>query len=615
MTIDTRADAATGAVATDQLVEDTDALNLPPGASTGRTGALRRLIGYVTARGSRVRLTISLALRAIAVVGLALLPLLSGDAIDAVASRDAGRLDHVVLVMAISIVVTGAASLIAERVTAVLSTAAVKRLQDDAFGSLQDVSMSYYSTHPPGDLVSRLSNDVEAIASWFQDALGPILRAGFQIVLFIGIMLLVDWRLTVVALLIVPLYLWGSSGIQRSAAPAYRELQETVGDLSAYHEETLDGHKVIIAHGRADWAVAANTERANRTYRVGRRAWLTSLSQVPLTTAATTLQSALVLAIGSIWVIAGDTTIGTLVAFVGYVSLLAGPMSDVAKLTSSTLNAGAAGRRVFEVIDARPTVVDAPDAVDYRFDGGHVVFERVDFSYRGPGHPLQLTDLSFDVLPGQKIGICGPSGAGKSTIINVLTRYYDIVGGRILLDGQDLGTLRQRSLRERIGMVPQEAFLFSASVMDNLRYARRDATVDEAVAAARNANCHDWIQRLPQGYDTVLTERGANLSQGQRQMLTIARAMVADPDILILDEATSNVDTRNERLINQAVSRLLAGRTSFVIAHRLSTIMDADRILVLDMGRLVESGSHDDLMARGGVYRRLFMSQFRNSAR
>jgi ATP-binding cassette subfamily B protein len=293
----------------------------------------------------------------------------------------------------------------------------------------------------------------------------------------------------------------------------------------------------------------------------------------------------------------------------GYAGLLASPLSIMANLTSPVLNAIAGGRRVFAIIDEQPTVQDAPDATDYEFRGGHIVFEDVDFSYV-PGRKI-LRHNTFEAKPGQKIGICGPTGAGKSTIINILTRYYDVDSGQITIDGQPLEKLTQHSLREQVGVVLQEAYLFSDTVMNNLKYARKGATDEECIAAAKQANAHEFIMNLPQGYDTMLTERGASLSQGQRQMITIALAMVAQPKILVLYEATSNVDTRTEKLINEGLARLMEGRTSFVIAHRLSTIQDADRILVLNAGEIIEQGTHDELMARRGFYYNLYMSQFK----
>ena len=331
--------------------------------------------------------------------------------------------------------------------------------------------------------------------------------------------------------------------------------------------------------------------------------------QTPLTIALNVVQTVIVLVVGALQVVNGNATLGEVIAFTGYAGLLATSLSDLANLADTVQNAGAGGRRVFAIVDEKPSVVDAPTARPFEFGGGHVQFTNVDFSYV-KGRKI-LKHNTFDAQAGQKIGLCGPTGAGKSTIINLLTRYYDIDAGQITIDGQNITLTTQDSLRRQIGVVLQEAFLFTDTVMNNLKYARATATEEECIAAAKEANAHEFIMNLPQGYNTVMTERGANLSQGRRQMLTIARAMVANPKILVLDEATSNVDTRTEQLIQEGLTRLMKGRTSFVIAHRLSTIRDSDKILVINGGEIVEQGTHEELMEKEGFYYTLFMSQFK----
>ena len=425
-------------------------------------------------------------------------------------------------------------------------------------------------------------------------------------------MLVIDWRLAIAALLVVPAMLVITSVVERLSGPAFSKMQDEIGELSGFYEETISGHRIITANRRQEWAMAANKDRADGVFTVGTKSFFLSLLQFPITTAMSMLQIVIVVVVGALLAVEHMTQIGVIVSFIGYAGLLASPLSEIANLTGTLLQAVAAGRRYYAIMETKPTTVDAPDATPFEFEGGHVQFENVDFSYI-PGRRI-LKDNTFEALPGQMIGICGPTGAGKSTIINILTRYYDIDDGTILIDGQNLATLTQQSLRRSIGTVLQEAYLFSDTVMNNLRYAREGATDEECIAAAREANAHEFITNLPQGYDTLMIERGANLSQGQRQMITIARAMVADPKILILDEATSNVDTRTERLIQQGLQRLMKGRTSFVIAHRLSTIRPAAKILVVRSGEIVEIGSHDELMAAKGFYHSLYMSQFKGKA-
>ncbi|NJM08418.1 ABC transporter ATP-binding protein [Candidatus Gracilibacteria bacterium] len=321
------------------------------------------------------------------------------------------------------------------------------------------------------------------------------------------------------------------------------------------------------------------------------------------------MQLALIALVGSIQAIEGVFGFGTVVTFITYSNQLQVPVQQLGQIYNTILQAAAGAARVFAVLDEQSTVRDAPDAKELTLNGGHVVFDNVDFSYV-KGRKI-LRNNTFEALPGQKIGLCGPTGAGKSTIMNILTRYYDVDSGTVSIDGQNIAGLRQASLRQQIGAVLQEAFLFSDTVMNNLKYARAGATDAECIAAAQEANAHEFIMQLPHGYDTLLSERGANLSQGQRQMLTIARAMVANPKLLILDEATSNVDTRTEKLIQQGLQRLMAGKTSFVIAHRLSTIRDSQRILAIKDGVILEQGTHEELMANKGLYYDLYMTQFR----
>jgi ATP-binding cassette subfamily B protein len=552
-----------------------------------------------------------LVLRVIGLLGLVALPFFTGQAIN-VLSEPGGTTEELqtwVILAFIAGLIFLVFSFFAERIFARLATTGLYLLQTDLFAHIQTLSLTFFDRQPLGELMSRVTNDTETISLFFENAVAQIIRAIIQVLLIILIMLVIDWRLTLVALIIVPVMLVLTSIVERIASPAFAKLQEELGTVSGFQEETISGYKVIISSRRHAWAEDSNQALAGGVYEVGSKAFFTSLLQFPLTMSLSLMQVVVVLAVGGLMVLEGETTLGVVIAFTTYVALLASPLSEIANLTSTTLNAAAGGRRVFAIIDEQPTVTDAPDAQDFEFKGGHVEFEDVDFSYV-PGRKI-LRHNTFAAEPGQKIGICGPTGAGKSTIINILTRYYDIDSGTILIDGQDLKNLTQSSLRQQIGAVLQEAFLFSDTVMNNLKYARKGATDEECIEAAKQANAHEFIVHLPQGYDTMMTERGANLSQGQRQMITIARAMVAQPKILILDEATSNVDTRTEKLIQEGLRRLMEGKTSFSIAHRLSTIRDSHKILVVNGGEIVEIGPHDELMAQKGFYYALYMSQFK----
>jgi ATP-binding cassette subfamily B protein len=573
-----------------------------------------RLLDYMTRGEARNPFMLAMVLRVVALSGLSVLPALTGQAIDVLSSPDGttGELQQWVVLAMLAAALYLAFSFIADRMFGDLATQASYKLQLHMFSHMQTLSLSFFDRQGRGELMSRLTNDSEVISLFYESAVTQIIRAVTQIVLSFLVMLFIDVRLTIVAVLVVPVMLIVMNIANRISSPAFAKLQEDLSALSGFQEETLSGHKVIISKRRQEWADERNVELAAQTFEVGSKAFFTSLLQYPLTQALTYMQIVIVLMVGGMMVINGAIELGTVIAFSGYVGLLAKPVSTISNLISTALNGVAGGRRVFSIIDEAPTVQDAPDAKEYAFKGGHIQCTDVDFSYV-PGRKI-LHHNTFEVQPGEAIGICGPTGAGKSTLINILTRYYDIDSGTILIDGQDLSKLTQESLRKQVGVVLQEAFLFTDTVMNNLKYAREGATDEECIEAAKEANAHDFITNLPHGYETMLSERGANLSQGQRQMITIARAMVAQPNIMILDEATSNVDTRTEKLIQEGLRRLMEGKTSFSIAHRLATIRNSAKIMVLNGGEIVEYASHDELMAARGFYYALYMSQFKGKA-
>ena len=576
---------------------------------------IRRLLGYMAGGSARGRFALGVIMRIIALAGLSVIPFLTGQAINIISESPGGTVDELqfwVFLALIAGTIYLVVSFFTERVFGSLATQATYKLQVDLFSHMQSLSLSFFDRQGRGELMSRLTNDTEVISLFYESAVTQIIRSAIQIVLTFFIMLVIDWRLTIVAIIIVPIMLFVMNVANKISSPAFEKLQEDLSNLSGFQEETISGHKVIISSRRQEWAQEKDVSLAATVYDTGSKAFFTSLLQYPLTQSLTYIQIVIVLVIGGFMVIEGQVELGTVIAFSGYVGLLSSPIAAISNLLSTALNGIAGGRRVFDILDEEPTVTDAPDAVEYEFKGGHIECIDVDFSYV-PGRKI-LRNNTFEVAAGEAIGICGPTGAGKSTLINILTRYYDIDSGTILIDGQDLNKLTQESLRKQIGAVLQEAFLFTDTVMNNLKYAREGATDEDCIAAAKQANAHDFIMNLPQGYDTMLTERGANLSQGQRQMITIARAMVADPKIMILDEATSNVDTRTEKLIQDGLRKLMEGKTSFSIAHRLATIRDSAKIMVLNGGEIEEYASHDDLMAAHGFYYALYMSQFKGKA-
>jgi ATP-binding cassette subfamily B protein len=575
---------------------------------------VRRLLGYMVGGEARLRFIVAMVLRILALTGLSLLPGLTGGAID-VLSLPNGSEGDLYRWVVLALVAAGlylVLSFLADRLFGDLATRASCKLQVHMFSHMQTLSLSFFDRHGRGELISRLTNDSEVISLFYESAVTQIIRAVSQIVLSFLVMVFIDWRLTIVAILVVPVMLVVMNVANKISSPAFEKLQEDLSDLSGFQEESLSGNKVVISSRRQEWADEKHVELAAGVFEVGSKAFFTSLLQYPLTQSLTYLQIVVVLLVGGFMVINGRVELGIVIAFSGYVGLLAKPVSTISNLISTALNGVAGGRRVFSILDEEPTVKDAPDATEYEFKGGRIQCTDVDFSYV-PGRKI-LRHNTFEVEPGEAIGICGPTGAGKSTLINILTRYYDIDRGTILIDGQDLSKLTQESLRKQVGVVLQEAFLFTDTVMNNLKYAREGATDEECIEAAKEANAHEFIMNLPQGYDTMLTERGANLSQGQRQMITIARAMVAQPKIMILDEATSNVDTRTEKLIQEGLRKLMSGKTSFSIAHRLATISGSAKIMVLNGGVIVEYAPHGELMAQQGFYYALYMSQFKGKA-
>ena len=569
-----------------------------------------RLLRYAAA--SRARFVISVVLILVDRTVGTFRPLIIGSMAGVLAAGGPqSELERLVLLLGGITLFLWIEGAILERTVARVAQDALYRLRTDLVDRIQGLSLDFYDRQPIGELMSGVTNDSEAVSQFLSNGFSSALSSIVQIVTTLIAMLLLSVELTAVAVAIIPIVVIASSVIERVAGPAFAQLQSKFGETSGFQEEVLSGEKAIIAYNRQDLASDIHAGYSEVVRDVGARAQFTGLLAYPVSQFVGSLQVALLGLVGGILVIEGSLSIAVVVSFFGYSGRLSEPISQLGQILASALKASAGASRIFAIIDEKPSVVEEPGAVDLPTIDGRVVFHHVDFSYV-PGRRI-LHDNSFVAEPGQKIGLVGPTGAGKSTILNVLTRYYDIDSGSISIDGHDVRHIALDSLRLQVGTVLQEPFLFSDTVMNNLRYARDGATDDECIAAAKDANAHDFILGLPQGYETVLTDRGANLSAGQRQMLTIARAMVADPRILILDEATSSVDTRTEKLIQSALAKLQEGRTSFVIAHRLSTIRDSAQILVIDAGRIVERGTHEELLAMDGLYRTLYEGQFRGT--
>jgi ATP-binding cassette, subfamily B, multidrug efflux pump len=554
-----------------------------------------------------VVLALGLVIVSAATQGLS--PYLIGRAIDSFISKgNAIGLAQIMLVLMVVSVVGMFATRYQIIVTNKVGQNLLADLRLQVFVKIQSLSLQFLESKQAGEIMSRLVNDIEALNSFITQALSQMIGSLFSLVGLIAAMLIIDWQLALAVLVMVPVLLLTTNWFSSMARTAFRKTRTTIGDVSANLEEELSGVKVAQAFNRTDVNVRrfASVNAANRDANVSAMAVTSAYS--PAMDVLSTIDMALVAAFGGFLVISGRLSVGIVVAFLQYVQNFFRPIQTVAQMWTLAQSAFAAAERVFDLLDIVPTVQDAPDAIPAPPIKGLVKFDDVSFSYEEG--EMVLCHASFEARPGQTIAIVGPTGAGKSTTVSLLARLYDATSGRVLIDGHDVRTLQQRSLRSQMGIVTQEPFLFSGSVMDNIRYGRLNATDEEVYAAAKTANAFDFIMRLPGEFTGEVGERGRLLSQGQRQLIAIARAVLADPRILILDEATASIDTQTEVLIQKALQKLLAGRTSFVIAHRLSTVRNADLVLVIDGGEIVERGTHKELMAKGGLYADLYNRQF-----
>ena len=549
----------------------------------------------------------ALVLVVISAISQGLGPMLIGRAIDgAIIEGDKSGLLGII----IALIAVYTAGMLAMRFQIYLMSIAGQKVLADlraqVFKKLQALDLQYLEGSQAGDLMSRLSNDIDALNNFFSQSLAQMIGSLFALVGITIAMLSLDWRLALVALLIIPIALYVTKIFSSWSRRAFRKTRTTIGDVSAEMEEQVSGVKVAQAFNRTERNVGEFSKRnaANRDANVSANAVTSAF--IPAMNVLSTLDLALVAAYGGHLAIAGLISIGTVIAFIQYVQNFFRPIQTVAQMWTVAQSAFAAAERIFELLDKEIKLVDGKETLP-RIEG-HVRFEEVSFAY--DADVQVLASVSMDASPGQTIALVGPTGAGKTTIVGLLARFYDAQSGQILIDGHNIREVTQSSLRSQMGTVTQEPFLFSGSVMDNIRYGRIDAEDDEVMDAAKTANAHSFIQALPKGYKTKVGERGSLLSQGQRQLIAIARAVLANPRILILDEATASIDTRTEKMIQEALDHLLAGRTSFVIAHRLSTVRNADQVLVIDDGKIVERGKHNVLIQNDGLYAELYNRQF-----
>ena len=573
-------------------------------------GALARLLGYIGAQ--RASLTLALGLTMISTLFALAGPVIMGFIIDDYILR--GRWSDLLGISAVLAAIYLAGSVMdaaAGWVMAKISQRSLRNLRMEMFEHTQTLSLSYFDRTPTGDIMSRLTNDIDAIGTLLSQNISDLVRSLLTLIGIVVIMFILNPWLAAASLVVFPFMILFTAYVGRRARSGFRGLQQKMGALNGVAQETITGQRIVIAFGQQKPALTQFKKSSQAVKELGIQAETYSMLVPPIVGILSNLNIAVVAGVGSWMALQGLATIGIISVFINYSRKFSDPLRQFSTLYNSIQSALAGAERIFEVMDTSPESEDAPDAVRVEALEGEVVFKDVDFSYV-PGVKV-LKKVSMEVNPGQRIALVGHTGAGKTTIVNVLTRFYDIQGGSITLDNRNIMRIKKDDLRRQLGIVLQDVFLFSGTVMDNIRYGRLEASDEECLEAAKLANADSFIKRLPKGYQTRVSERGSNLSQGQKQLINIARAVLSNPSILILDEATSSVDTRTEKNIQEALIRLMEGRTSFVIAHRLSTIRNADLILVIDGGEIVERGTHQELLAKRGFYHRLYVSQFKGT--
>ncbi|MCR1901018.1 ABC transporter ATP-binding protein [Ligilactobacillus apodemi] len=520
---------------------------------------------------------------------------------------DFDAIKKILLTVGIFYLLAAVLGLAQQLIMANVSQKIVYKLRKDLKEKMQRLPISYYDTHSNGDIMSRAVNDMDNIGGTLQQSLTQLVTSTVTFIAVLIMMLSISWKLTLIACITVPLSVVVVSLVAPRSQKHFATQQQSLGQLNNYVEEDYSGHTVVKTFNKSEQMIAEFEAENERYYQASWRAQFISGLIMPCMNLVKNIGYVLVAVVGGLQVANGTMTLGNVQAFLQYVNQFTQPITQLSNLANTIQSTIVSAERIFEVLDEpelEPAKTTKPDVET----DAKIEFDHVKFGYTKD--KILMNDFSFKALPGQKIAIVGPTGAGKTTMINLLERFYDINDGAIRLDGKDTRKFTRYDLRGHFAMVLQDTWLFTGSIYDNIKYGREDATKEDVIRAAKAAHVDAFVRQLPHGYDTILNEDASNISQGQRQLITIARAFLADPEILILDEATSSVDTRTEVLIQQAMERLLCDRTSFVVAHRLSTIKDADNIIVMNHGSIVETGDHRELMKKGGFYADLYNSQF-----
>jgi len=566
----------------------------------------RRLLGYLRPHQRGVALTLALVTLAMAASNAG--PLLLKVGIDdGIAQGDHGLLAVVGIVYLATLALMWLLTYFQVVITAAIGQASLWQLRNDMFAKLQRLSISYFGRNPLGAVMSRITNDVDVISEFVTIGVTTLVGDIVTLVIIVAMMFALDWRLALVSLTVLPLMWIASRYFSKRARTAFRQVRSTVGHVYGNLQESIDGVRTAQSFVREDRNAAA-FERTNRTnVEASVRAGAIVSAFLPVVDTISAMATGLVIVVGGMFVINDEMTVGVLVAFIVLIARFFTPIQQLARFYNQLQSTMAAGEKVFELIDEPVEVADKPGASELARIDGRVEFDGVTFGYDGTD---VLHDVTFTASPGQRVALVGPTGAGKTTAVNLLARFFEPRSGAIRIDGSSLNAVTQESLRSQMGIVPQDSFLFSGTIRENIAFGRPEASDDDISQAARAVGAHEFIARLADGYDTDVRERGARLSVGQRQLICFARALLADPRLLILDEATSSVDAQTERIIQAGLERLMAGRTSFVIAHRLSTVRSADLILVFQDGQIVERGEHAELLHAGGLYYQLYTTGF-----
>jgi ATP-binding cassette subfamily B protein len=520
-----------------------------------------------------------------------------------------GYIGEIILILIALYVISAIFIFVQQFLMAGVAQRTIYKLRKEVDEKLSRLPLKYFDGRTHGEILSRAVNDVDNISSTLQQSVTQLITSVVSLVGVLIMMLSISWLLTLIVLLTLPLSIFIITGIAKQSQDFFRKQQKSLGDLNGHVEEMYSGHKIVKAFGHEHKAIAQFDDLNKNLYDAGWKAQYVSGIIMPLMRFVGNLGYVLVAVVGGIMATGNTISIGDVQAFIQYSSQFTQPITMLANIANVIQSAIASAERVFELLDEQEQVPEATRPAEIKFRKGAVKFEHVKFGYNDD--KILIHDINIDVKPGQMIAIVGPTGAGKTTLVNLLMRFYEVESGKITIDEIDITKLRRGELRRMFGMVLQNTWLFHGSLRDNIAYGREGATEEQIIEASKAALADHFIRTLPEGYKMVLNEEATNISQGQKQLLTIARAFLADPEILILDEATSSVDTRTELLIQEAMSKLMKGRTNFVIAHRLSTIRNADLILVMNHGTIIEKGTHEGLLAKNGFYADLYNSQFR----